>query len=151
MEDFYETSVSEVDGQMVAFFGVFDGMPLLLTHYVVFPLFFKSYISWFQLHCFFFNKLWRKRISSKNWGRVYMWFMIDFLSFFLSNIGHGGSRTAEYLKNNLFKNLCAHPNFIKDTKTAIGMKLVKFLLYYMLGNSIICLYMHVETYKYIFL
>ncbi|KAH9691485.1 putative protein phosphatase 2C 11 [Citrus sinensis] len=57
MEDFYETSLSEVDGQMVAFFGVYDG--------------------------------------------------------------HGGSRTAEYLKNHLFKNLSSHPDFIKDTKTAI--------------------------------
>ncbi|XP_054786106.1 probable protein phosphatase 2C 11 isoform X1 [Prosopis cineraria] len=57
MEDFYETRVSEVDGQMVAFFAVFDG--------------------------------------------------------------HGGSRTAEYLKKNLFKNISSHPDFIKDTKTAI--------------------------------
>ncbi|KAM3750107.1 hypothetical protein ACB098_04G012200 [Castanea mollissima] len=57
MEDFYETRISEVDGQMVAFFGVFDG--------------------------------------------------------------HGGSRTAEYLKNNLFKNLSSHPDFINDPKTAI--------------------------------
>ncbi|KAJ4700844.1 putative Protein phosphatase 2c [Melia azedarach] len=57
MEDFYETRISEVDGQMVAFFGVYDG--------------------------------------------------------------HGGSRTAEYLKNNLFKNLSSHPDFINDTKTAI--------------------------------
>lgn len=57
MEDYYETSISEVDGQMVAFFGVFDG--------------------------------------------------------------HGGSRTALYLKNNLFKNLSSHPDFIKDTKSAI--------------------------------
>ncbi|GKC41541.1 probable protein phosphatase 2C 11 [Tanacetum coccineum] len=58
MEDYFETTISEVDGQMVAFFGVFDG--------------------------------------------------------------HGGSRTAEYLKNNLFKNLSGHPGFIKDTKNAIG-------------------------------
>lgn len=57
MEDFFETRISEVDGQMVAFFGVFDG--------------------------------------------------------------HGGSRTAEYLKNNLFNNLSSHPDFIKDTKSAI--------------------------------
>ncbi|XP_076931026.1 putative protein phosphatase 2C 11 [Bidens hawaiensis] len=57
MEDYMETTISEVDGQMVAFFGVFDG--------------------------------------------------------------HGGSRTAEYLKNTLFKNLSAHPGFMKDTKTAI--------------------------------
>ncbi|GJZ60956.1 probable protein phosphatase 2C 11 [Tanacetum coccineum] len=58
MEDYFETTISEVDGRMVAFFGVFDG--------------------------------------------------------------HGGSRTAEYLKNNLFKNLSGHPGFIKDTKNDIG-------------------------------
>ncbi|KAH7671051.1 Protein-serine/threonine phosphatase protein [Dioscorea alata] len=57
MEDFYETRISEVDGQMVAFFGVFDG--------------------------------------------------------------HGGSRVAEYLKSNLFKNVSNHPDFVKDTKSAI--------------------------------
>ncbi|GKA76173.1 probable protein phosphatase 2C 11, partial [Tanacetum coccineum] len=57
MEDYFETTISEVDGRMVAFFGVFDG--------------------------------------------------------------HGGSRTAEYLKNNLFKNLSGHPGFIKHTKNDI--------------------------------
>ncbi|KAF6167183.1 hypothetical protein GIB67_029821 [Kingdonia uniflora] len=57
MEDFYETRISEVDGQMVAFFGVFDG--------------------------------------------------------------HGGSRAAQYLKNNLFKNVSSHPDFMKNTKSAI--------------------------------
>ncbi|RWR78610.1 putative protein phosphatase 2C 11 [Cinnamomum micranthum f. kanehirae] len=57
MEDFYETRISEVDGQLVAFFGVYDG--------------------------------------------------------------HGGSRAAEYVKNNLFKNLSSHPDFIKNTKSAI--------------------------------
>lgn len=57
MEDFFETRISEVDGQMVAFFGVFDG--------------------------------------------------------------HGGARTAEYLKNHLFNNLSNHPDFIRDTKSAI--------------------------------
>lgn len=30
MEDFYETRISEVDGHMVAFFGVFDGTSQLL-------------------------------------------------------------------------------------------------------------------------
>ncbi|KAK4566195.1 hypothetical protein RGQ29_002427 [Quercus rubra] len=53
---FYETRILEVDGQTVAFFGVFDG--------------------------------------------------------------HGGLRTAECLKNNLFKNLSSHPDFINDPKTA---------------------------------
>ncbi|KAK9135094.1 hypothetical protein Syun_014424 [Stephania yunnanensis] len=57
MEDFYETRISEVNGQMVAFFGVFDG--------------------------------------------------------------HGGSRTAEYLKSHLFRNLSSHPEFINNTKSAI--------------------------------
>ncbi|XP_029122489.1 probable protein phosphatase 2C 11 isoform X5 [Elaeis guineensis] len=57
MEDFYETRIAEVDGQMVAFFGVFDG--------------------------------------------------------------HGGPRAAEYLRIHLFKNLSNHPDFIKDTKSAI--------------------------------
>ncbi|PIN14128.1 Serine/threonine protein phosphatase [Handroanthus impetiginosus] len=57
MEDYCEVWISEVDGQMVGLFGVFDG--------------------------------------------------------------HGGSRTAEYLKKNLFKNLSNHPNFIRDTKSAI--------------------------------
>lgn len=31
MEDFFETRISEINGQMVAFFGVFDGMPLFLS------------------------------------------------------------------------------------------------------------------------
>ncbi|KAK6115623.1 hypothetical protein DH2020_007892 [Rehmannia glutinosa] len=57
MEDYYEIRISEVDGQMVALFGVFDG--------------------------------------------------------------HGGFRTAEYLKRNLFKNLSSHPDFIRDTNSAI--------------------------------
>jgi protein phosphatase 1L len=57
MEDFYHTSTREVNDQMVAFFGVFDG--------------------------------------------------------------HGGARTAEYLKAQLFNNLIGHPDFITNTRTAI--------------------------------
>lgn len=41
-------------------------------------------------------------------------------------LGHGGARTAEYLKNNLFNNLVTHHDFISDTKKAIGMKNVIF-------------------------
>lgn len=40
MEDFYETSISEVDGQMVAFFAVFDGMSHIILIYsinIIFP------------------------------------------------------------------------------------------------------------------
>jgi hypothetical protein len=36
--------------------------------------------------------------------------------------GHGGSRAADYVKQNLFKNLLEHPQFVSDTKLAIGMK-----------------------------
>ncbi|KAH6789128.1 Protein phosphatase 2C family protein [Perilla frutescens var. frutescens] len=57
MEDYYEIGISEVGGQMVALFGVYDG--------------------------------------------------------------HGGFKTAEYLKKNLFSNLKSHPDLIKDTKLAI--------------------------------
>lgn len=64
MEDFFETRISDVDGQMVAFFAVFDG--------------------------------------------------------------HGGARTAEYLKNNIFNNLVNHDEFISDTKKAIGMYVCLF-------------------------
>ncbi|KAJ1259223.1 hypothetical protein BS78_10G137900 [Paspalum vaginatum] len=34
--------------------------------------------------------------------------------------GHGGNLAAEYLKDNLFKNLMKHPEFLKDTKLAIS-------------------------------
>ncbi|KAL4575748.1 hypothetical protein LXL04_011833 [Taraxacum kok-saghyz] len=34
--------------------------------------------------------------------------------------GHGGSRASQYLKENLFKNLMKHPEFITNTKVAIS-------------------------------
>lgn len=34
--------------------------------------------------------------------------------------GHGGSRAAVYVKQNLFKNLLGHPQFVTDTNLAIG-------------------------------
>ncbi|KAD2392946.1 hypothetical protein E3N88_39923 [Mikania micrantha] len=34
--------------------------------------------------------------------------------------GHGGSRAAEYLKDNLFKNLMKHPDFLTKTRLAIS-------------------------------
>jgi len=45
MEDFFDTTISEVDGQMVAFFGVFDGKLVLhslksVFYLYLFPLFF---------------------------------------------------------------------------------------------------------------
>ncbi|TVU08749.1 hypothetical protein EJB05_42161, partial [Eragrostis curvula] len=57
MEDCYDIKLTEIDGQRVNLFGVFDG--------------------------------------------------------------HGGNFAAEYLKENLFKNLMKHPEFLKNTKLAI--------------------------------
>lgn len=34
--------------------------------------------------------------------------------------GHGGSRAADYVQQNLFKNLLEHPQFVTDTKLAIA-------------------------------
>ncbi|KAJ0753058.1 putative protein-serine/threonine phosphatase [Helianthus annuus] len=34
--------------------------------------------------------------------------------------GHGGSRAAEYLKQNLFNNLMMHPQFMTNTKMALS-------------------------------
>lgn len=47
--------------------------------------------------------------------------MYSYFSLLNSDLGHGGSRAAEYVKNNLFKNLSSHPDFIKNTKSAIGL------------------------------
>ena len=35
MEDFFETRISEIDGQTVAFFGVFDGMSKVFVLYLL--------------------------------------------------------------------------------------------------------------------
>ncbi|KAG2240974.1 hypothetical protein Bca52824_096923, partial [Brassica carinata] len=84
MEDFFETRISDVDGQMVAFFGVFDGTLSL----------------------------------SLSLSLSLIWLI---LMHFVA-LGHGGARTAEYLKNNLFKNLVTHDEFISDTKKAIEFR-----------------------------
>lgn len=60
------------------------------------------------------------------------------------NSGHGGSRTAEYLKNNLFKNLSNHPDFIKDTKSAIGMDFSELMNFDVLPIPILNLLLHLN-------
>jgi len=52
--------------------------------------------------------------------------VLSFDLFLFGLLGHGGARTAEYLKNNLFKNLVSHDDFISDTKKAIGNNETKF-------------------------
>lgn len=61
-----------------------------------------------------------------------IWWVLHRIPFSIS--GHGGARTAEYLKNNLFKNLSSHPDFIKDTKAAIGINNFQFFLIQHLDN-----------------
>lgn len=51
----------------------------------------------------------------------------SYFSLLISDLGHGGSRAAEYVKNNLFKNLSNHPDFIKNTKSAIGLRFMHCL------------------------
>lgn len=57
---------------------------------------------------------------------LFVFFFFLFGLYISFDVGHGGSRTAEYLKSNLFNNLSNHPDFIKDTKSAIGLWLVDF-------------------------
>lgn len=45
--------------------------------------------------------------------------------------GHGGSRAADYVKQHLFKNLLNHPQFVTDTKLAIGMQFSVIVLSYL--------------------
>ncbi|WVY92701.1 hypothetical protein V8G54_031789 [Vigna mungo] len=113
MEDFFETTISEVDGQMVAFFGVFDGSSYCLTSVPVSValLMFGGCTSPFAV----FSSL--RHTLTLLVFRPGCTAPVDIL--YWDDDCHGGSRTAEYLKNNLFKNLSSHPDFIKDTKTAI--------------------------------
>lgn len=64
MEDFYETRISEVNGQMVAFFGVFDGMvPLLIAYWYNVALgavFYTNYEYNKLMVCFF---IWKFNLS----------------------------------------------------------------------------------------
>ena len=47
-------------------------------------------------------------------------FKLNGYSLMVSYLGHGGARTAEYLKNNLFKNLSSHPDFIDRKSTRLN-------------------------------
>jgi len=47
------------------------------------------------------------------------------------NVGHGGSRTAEYLKKHLFNNLRSHPDFIRDTVSYWSVVGLASYLFYM--------------------
>ena len=50
MEDFYETRISEVDGQMVTFFGVFDGTAQVFITYPWYDFVFLSVLYQEKIH-----------------------------------------------------------------------------------------------------
>ncbi|KAA3468196.1 putative protein phosphatase 2C 59 [Gossypium australe] len=97
MEDFYETRIDGVDGEIVGLFGVFDGM-------------FHTYSV--SDKCMNMN------------ANLVANYPNPFLKAYCLRTGyyygHGGARAAEYVKQNLFSNLIRHPKFISDTKSAIG-------------------------------
>ncbi|MBA0568407.1 hypothetical protein Golob_005905 [Gossypium lobatum] len=91
MEDFYETRIDGVDGEIVGLFGVFDVAVLeAISHGLLLAQ------------------------DSTVLKVVYLIFTSMAVS------GHGGARAAEYVKQNLFSNLIRHPKFISDTKSAIA-------------------------------
>ncbi|ONH89745.1 hypothetical protein PRUPE_8G013300 [Prunus persica] len=80
-------------------------------HFLVFLMVQYKFLS--PIPCSMFS---HQAQSVRNYRLIVFYFCFFTCSLCL---GHGGSRTAEYLKKNLFKNLSSHPNFIKDTKAAI--------------------------------
>ena len=102
MEDFYETRIDGVDGEIVGLFGVFDGTSAFVVRLC---LHLWNAISIFPMHESISYLLGVRRLH------VVMYLTIS---------GHGGARAAEYVKQNLFSNLIRHPKFISDTKSAIG-------------------------------
>jgi hypothetical protein len=62
---------------------------------------------------------------------------------FVIYIGHGGARVAEYVKEHLISNLISHPNFISDTKKAIGdleFFLFNYLFFFFFFHLIIIIF-----------
>ncbi|GKD69636.1 probable protein phosphatase 2C 76, partial [Tanacetum coccineum] len=101
MEDFYDVKTCEINGQTVCLFGIFDGYFLSPANLMNS---FSETISSFMLFRSRFNRM--PSIAG------------DMLT--KEHLGHGGSRAAEYLKENLFKNLLNHPEFLTNTKQAIS-------------------------------
>ncbi|KAG8495286.1 hypothetical protein CXB51_012965 [Gossypium anomalum] len=100
MEDFYETRIDGVDGEIVGLFGVFDGCWTIRVEPI--PTYNATGIC--HLKGFYADS-----------GLCYL---LRYCS------SHGGVRAAEYVKQNLFSNLIKHPKFISDTKSAIGYLLI---------------------------
>ncbi|MBA0658058.1 hypothetical protein Goklo_010299 [Gossypium klotzschianum] len=111
MEDFYETRIDGVDGEIVGLFGVFDGISSLTLIYLS--------LSHSCKHILVFvicsdivavlQAISQGLLLSQDGA---------FPCMVVS--GHGGVRAAEYVKQNLFSNLIKHPKFISDTKSAIA-------------------------------
>ncbi|XP_028058755.1 probable protein phosphatase 2C 59 isoform X1 [Camellia sinensis] len=102
MEDFYETRIDGVDGEIVGLFEVFDDSQngKFSYGYASSPGKRSSMEDFYET-----------RIDGVDGEIVGLFGVFD---------GHGGARAAEYVKKNLFSNLIKHPKFISDTKCAIA-------------------------------
>ncbi|KAL4332244.1 hypothetical protein GQ457_07G037250 [Hibiscus cannabinus] len=103
MEDFYETRIDGVNGEIVGLFGVFDGIFSVTLVYLSVT---HSLANMHEMH----NLLMYLKLFLKGC----YWLRMEHYR------GHGGARAAEYVKHHLFSNLIKHPKFISDTKSAIA-------------------------------
>ncbi|KAI7733985.1 hypothetical protein M8C21_032566 [Ambrosia artemisiifolia] len=90
MEDFYDVKTCKINGQTICLFGIFDEV---------------------------LDKAEKKCYTPKAMKPPVGSILDCDLSLLPS---HGGSRAAEYLKENLFKNLMNHPEFLTNTRLAIS-------------------------------
>ena len=108
---------------MVGLFGVFDGQCFYMKFCFLCcqintnVMLFQMYICLIRCCCI------AKEIDLLEMLLVVLVFRNIQLSYSCcwNNAGHGGSRAAEFVKQNLFDNLLKHPKFLSDTKAAIGM------------------------------
>ncbi|MBA0634601.1 hypothetical protein Godav_029204, partial [Gossypium davidsonii] len=152
MEDFYETRIDGVDGEIVGLFGVFDGcwtirVEPMLTYNATGICHLKGFyadsgIRYLLRYCSSTSSHFSRAFIVSGWSIpvVNYEFHAEAVytistsmvccklvkSIFTSMVvsGHGGVRAAEYVKQNLFSNLIKHPKFISDTKSAIGYLLI---------------------------
>ncbi|MBA0839187.1 hypothetical protein Goarm_004947 [Gossypium armourianum] len=121
MEDFYETRIDGVDGEIVGLFGVFDGIFLYYFLYISPSLLHTCMQILILVICSnavaVLEAISHGLLLAQDSTVLKVVYLI-FTSMAVS--GHGGARAAEYVKQNLFSNLIRHPKFISDTKSAIA-------------------------------
>ncbi|KAA3489844.1 putative aarF domain-containing protein kinase chloroplastic-like isoform X8 [Gossypium australe] len=127
MEDFYETRIDGVDGEIVGLFGVFDGCWTIRVEPIptynatgichLKGFYADSGICYLLQYCSSTSSHFSRAFIGSGWS-------IPVVNYEFHAGSHGGIRAAEYVKQNLFSNLIKHPKFISDTKSAIGYLLI---------------------------